>query len=130
MKILRELDARRCGVGAILATVVLALSTLSTGCGQAEGNAGESTNGNGEETRVRVAVSQPMVRDALQHLRVNGSIVADRQVTVFSSIPGRIVELPVRLGTPVAKDQIVAVVDHSQLDLAAVSYTHLRAHET
>lgn len=108
--------ARRLAAGAFLlmGTLVAAGWLVACGDGDDPAQAGE----NGKSEAVRVAVRTPEVQDAVQLLRANGDIIADRQITLYSAVSGRIVELPVRLGTRVKKDQVIAVVDHSQLDFA------------
>ncbi len=67
---------------------------------------------------LRVAVELPQIAAAVRTVRVNGGITADRQVTVFSTVAGRVVARQVELGAAVAEGQIIVVVDHAALDLA------------
>lgn len=104
-----------------LAVVLLAFTGLVASCGRRDGDNADHAGGRTNDTpadRARVAVQTPVIRDAVQTLRVHGDLVAERQVTVFASVPRRIISLPVRLGDPVEKEEVIAVVDHSQLDFA------------
>lgn len=64
-----------------------------------------------------VSVEMPLIADAVRVVRVNGGISADRQVTVFSTVPGRVVARKADLGEAVSEGQVIVVVDHSQLDM-------------
>jgi multidrug efflux pump subunit AcrA (membrane-fusion protein) len=67
---------------------------------------------------IPVVAGSPFRADAVRVLTANGDIAADRQVTVFSAVPGRVVERTVNLASAVRDSQIIITVDHSALDLA------------
>ena len=102
----------------IISSAVLALSAvpLLTGCGDDEAKAQQEAGAASKP--VLVSVRRPDVADAVRNLTVNGDIRADRQVTLFSQVPGRVVERPVAMGDAVRSGQMIVVVDYSQLDLS------------
>ncbi len=109
------------GTRVFLAIVLLTLSGLVAACGRFYGEDADRADGQTNDTpadRARVAVQTPVIRDAVQTRRVHGDLIAERQVTVYASMPRRIISFPVRLGDPVEKDEVIAVIDYSQLDFA------------
>ena len=98
-----------------VAVSALAVMSLVSSCDSASST---STEAEAEATKaVPVAVHQPYIEDAVRVLTANGSIVADRQVTIYSSVAGRVVERNVDLASSVRDSQIIITVDHSALDL-------------
>ena len=114
MTITQRLRMRERAAGIVGALAVATAAIGLSACGEAASeNPVEAP-----EVGVRVSVQKPDAADAVRVVRVNGGITADRQVTVFSTVPGRVISRPVDLGTAVADSQIIAIVDHSSLDLA------------
>jgi RND family efflux transporter MFP subunit len=98
-----------------MVAIVGLMSLMSlTACGDAQSDA---VNSKDEKTTIPVTLRAPIVKDAVRVLTITGNITADRQVTVFSAVPGRVVKLPIELGTAVRDSQVIAVIDHSTLDL-------------
>jgi len=104
-------DLRNAAAGLLLAT---AAAIFVAGCGGSSGGDEDAA----QETSVVVSVERPLIADAARIVRVNGGISADRQVTVFSTVPGRVVARKADLGEAVSDGQVIVVVDHSQLDMA------------
>lgn len=100
------------------ASACLLFATAAAICIAGCGGASRGKADEAQEASVKVAVEMPLIADAVRVVRVNGGISADRQVTVFSTIPGRVVSRRADLGGAVSKDQVIVVVDHSQLDMA------------
>ncbi len=98
------------------------LASAIGGCGEGEaGDVSGGGDGAAQDTARQAAlvqVSQPDISDAVMTLTVNGDVRADRQVTLFSTVPGRIVYRPVEMGDAVRDSQRIVTVDYSQLDLA------------
>ena len=90
-------------------TGIMAISLVA--CGGDTTEVSETTNS------TPVELSTPTVKDAVRVLQITGGVAADRQVTVFSAVPGRIVSLPIELGSAVRDSQVIAIVDHATLDL-------------
>lgn len=106
----------RPGMTGIVATTLLstlAASVLSA-CNRADSSATDAV----ADRAIPVLAQNPFRGDAVRVLTTNGDIAADRQVTVFSSVAGRVVERTVNLASAVRDSQIIITVDHSGLDLA------------
>jgi membrane fusion protein, multidrug efflux system len=107
--------------GTVLSAIIVATGLLwiVTGCG--DSNDAKTTADPDSVNMLPTAivdVDVPHIGDAVRVLTVNGDIKADRSVVLNSQVPGRIVSLPVRMGDAVEKGQMIAVVDHAQMDLA------------
>jgi RND family efflux transporter MFP subunit len=102
----------------IVGTTLLSLAAMSllSACGSANSGATEAEAK--RERVVPVIAQNPYREDAVRVLSANGDVAADRQVTVFSAVAGRIVERNVNLASSVRDSQIIITVDHSALDLA------------
>jgi multidrug efflux pump subunit AcrA (membrane-fusion protein) len=66
---------------------------------------------------VPVAVAIASRGPARETLLLYGSVYARREVGIFSTVSGKIKELRVRVGDPVGRDQVLAVVDRAQAGL-------------
>jgi RND family efflux transporter MFP subunit len=88
-------------------------SDYPAGGGQAQGRGGPA--GGGEPRQVRVArVSELPVG---QTVNVTGTLAAQDQATISLKVPGRIRSIPVDLGSPVRKGQVVAQVETQDYQL-------------
>ncbi len=98
---------------ALALTAFLAIVAIgSSGCGEKEQQADTA------EQALPVTVHAPYREDAIRVISANGSLAADKQVTVISPVSGRIVSKRVDLGSRVAANQVLFVVDYSSLDAA------------
>ena len=52
-------------------------------------------------------------KDVSQYIRVNGDVILDNQVEIYSDTGGRLVELPLQAGDRVSVNQLIARVDPS-----------------
>lgn len=111
MKTLRGVGTPLRRVGTVAALAALG---LAAGC---SGNQSADTQAGARDV-VSVAVSKPYLGDAVRVLTLEGDLRANQEATLFATSSGRIVERPVDLGDPVRAGQVIAVVDHSQLDPA------------
>ena len=74
---------------------------------------GGSENDNAEDTVVAVETEVIALRDILKTMRVNGDVIADTTVDVYSDAKGRLVEKVSGIGDYVVKGAVIARVDPS-----------------
>lgn len=119
----RRQRARRTPRRAVGAAGALALALLLAGCGgppgAAEGAAGAEGGPDGgreitEETAFAVNVTQPVRGEIKDYLELNGGIEPASSVDVYPDTSGELVNLRVRVGQSVSRDQVVAEVDRSR----------------
>jgi HlyD family secretion protein len=78
---------------------------------------GQSTSSQTTEKATLVEVAPVEVGDITQELSLVGDIEARAQVLVFPKIPGKIQKLNVEVGSSVRKGDVLAVVEHKELEL-------------
>ncbi|MFA6148576.1 MAG: efflux RND transporter periplasmic adaptor subunit [bacterium] len=94
----------------------LALATLCFACGKDTRSATASARGKEQGPRqVRVVVA-PVERFP-RTVTVTGTLAADEEVVAGFKVPGRVSELPVDLGSPVRKGQVLARLDPTDFRL-------------
>jgi multidrug efflux pump subunit AcrA (membrane-fusion protein) len=69
------------------------------------------------EFAVPVAVVTAASGPARETLLLYGSVFARKEVSIFSPVAGKVKELRVQAGDPVARDQVLAVIDRDQAGL-------------
>jgi multidrug efflux pump subunit AcrA (membrane-fusion protein) len=100
----------------------LALALLIAGCGgppgAGEGPAGTSAPDGGrqidEDTAFAVNVTTPVRGEIKEYLELNGGVQPASSVDVYPDTNGEVVNMRVRVGQSVARDQIIAEVDRSR----------------
>lgn len=66
------------------------------------------------EITAAVEVTRPAVGEISENRTFMGKVVSTSEVMVFSKIPGKVVSVPVKIGTKVTAGSTVAVVDYDQ----------------
>ncbi len=74
-----------------------------------------------EARAVPVTVTRAATRDLPETARTLGRVRALRLATVAAEVPGRVVEIPVRVGQPVRRGDLLARLDEADLRLEAES---------
>lgn len=69
------------------------------------------------DTVTPVAVSQAAKGSITESLELNGDVVPLTQVNIFSTVPGKIQDIPVKEGERVKKDQRLVTIDRSEAGL-------------
>jgi multidrug efflux pump subunit AcrA (membrane-fusion protein) len=79
-------------------------------------SAGGASGGNAADMRNAVAVRAVSVENgAIENtILINGDILTGRDVSIYPTVAGRLSELRLKIGDPVARGQVVALVDPSR----------------
>lgn len=72
------------------------------------------------DASVPVAVYRARKQKITESLVLNGEVTARTEVSIFSTVPGKVQEIEVEEGTAVEKDQVLAYIDRSE---AGLTYT-------
>jgi len=98
-----------------LVPVVLGLGLSLPGCRQEVSSGAPAGKAPVEPIRARAAkvTLQPWVRE----VRVQGSLLADEHVVIGAKVAGRVERVPVDVGTPVRKGEVLMRLETKDLDL-------------
>ena len=102
---------------AVLIIAVIALALVRRGAETSQGSPPRGAQAaRGQASAPIVAVGQLVPMDLATTLSLTATVVSLRETSVFSRVSGYLERVTVRPGDTVRSGQIVAVVEHSQLD--------------
>jgi multidrug efflux pump subunit AcrA (membrane-fusion protein) len=81
------------------------------------GPAGKAAGGSAEKFSVPVAVHTASSGPARETLLLYGSVVAQKEVSIFATVPGKVRQVRVQEGDRVGRDQVLADIDRDQAGL-------------
>ncbi len=107
------------GVWVVVGVVALVAGTLAVAAarrGTDASDPGSPPTAAGASVAVPVEVASVRVGPLAERRIFSGSLEATAHVTVASKVGGRIITLPVDLADPVTRGQVVATIDHDELE--------------
>ena len=97
-------------VGLVFVGVIAVLIVVRAGAKRAQ----DKEFNQRREITAAVEVTYPTLGEISENRTFMGKVVSTSEVMVFSKIPGKVVSVPVKIGTKVAAGSTVAVVDYDQ----------------
>ena len=94
-----------------LAAVLSGLLLLATSCGGSKANVRSDTNASAQPAAVEVTTATAIVRDLPRFFEATGSLTGDEQTDVSPQMAGKVVAVPVDLGSYVKRGQTIVRLD-------------------
>src|SRR5258705_2134333 len=94
-----------------LAAVLSGLLLLATSCGGSKANVRSDANASAQPAAVEVTTATAIVRDLPRFFEATGSLTGDEQTDVSPQMAGKVVAVPVDLGSYVKRGQTIVRLD-------------------